>query len=107
MLVAIAVNLLNLTIYMQRSRGPVSKGMMKCWLCNTTQHSLYFALDRKISPTQPGWGIRKIVNLYHNLTVLLNKARKQSAIDALDSESVEEMEFSDFKGMTEEEIEEE
>jgi hypothetical protein len=72
----------------------------------TTRHDTDFA-HSKTSPTQPGRGIRKIVDLYHDLTVLLIKARKQSVTNALDREALKEMDRSDFRGMTEEEIEEE
>jgi hypothetical protein len=65
-------------------------------------------VDSKSSPTQPGRGIRKVVDLFHDLTVLLSKARKQSTIlNALGQEMIDEMDRSDFVGMTEEEIEEE
>jgi hypothetical protein len=69
-----------------------------------TLHILY---NRKTSPTQPGRGIRKIVDLYHDLAVLFDKAKIQSRINRLRSEDIEEMEQIDFVGMSEEEIEEE
>jgi len=59
------------------------------------------------SLTQPGRGIRKIVDLYHDLTVLLNKARKHATINGLSRERVEEREQREFEGMTEEDIQEE
>lgn len=69
---------------------------------------------RKSSPTQPGRGIRKIVDLYHDLTDLLYKARLHAAIDALranpspeNRKKIEDMERRNFAGMAEEEIEEE
>ena len=61
--------------------------------------TLHVLEDSKTSPTQPGRGIRKVVDLYHDLTVLLNKGRKKWTQD--------EMDQSDFIGMTEEEIEDE
>jgi hypothetical protein len=61
--------------------------------------TLHVLLDSKTSPTQPGRGIRKIVDLYHDLTELLSKARKQSTLEDMDQD--------DFIGMTEDEIEEE
>jgi hypothetical protein len=64
-------------------------------------------VDSKTSPTQPGRGIRKIVDLFHDLTVLLDQARKQSTMNGLSREKIEEMERGDFVGMTGEEIEEE
>ena len=63
-------------------------------------------MDSKTSPTQPGRGIRKIVDLYHDLTTLLDQARKQSTMNGLSRERIEEMEREDFVGMTREEIEE-
>jgi hypothetical protein len=71
--------------------------------------SLHVLVDigSKTSPTQPGRGIRKIVDLYHDLTILLSKARKQSTMNALSREEIEETDRSDFVGMTEDEIEEE
>lgn len=69
--------------------------------------TLHDLVDSRTSPTQPGRGIRKIVDLYHDLTVLLSKARKQTATNALSGEALEEMDRTDFVGMTEEEIEEE
>jgi hypothetical protein len=59
------------------------------------------------SLTQPGRGIRKIVDLYHDLTVLLIKARKQATLNGLSPERVEEREQREFEGMTEEDIQEE
>ena len=63
--------------------------------------------DSKTSLTQPGRGIRKVVDLYHDLTNLLSKARKQCTLDGLSRESIDETDRNDFIGMTEEEIEEE
>lgn len=70
-----------------------------CLLCN-----------RKTSPTQPGRGIRKIVDLYHDISDLLNKAKKYTTLlnaSELDPAMVEEMDKIDFVGMSEDEIEEE
>jgi hypothetical protein len=64
--------------------------------------------DRKTSPTQPGRGIRKIVDLYHDLSDLLNKAKKHSTIvNELNPAMIEEMDKFDFVGMSQDEIEEE
>jgi hypothetical protein len=41
------------------------------------------------------------------LTILLSKARKQSTMNVLSHEEIEEMDQSNFLGMTEDEIEEE
>jgi hypothetical protein len=57
------------------------------------------------SPTQPGRGIRKIVDLFHELSDLADKAGKYCA-----SDTAPEMDFfdsQDFEGMTEEAINDE
>jgi hypothetical protein len=69
--------------------------------------TLHILGDRKTSPTQPGRGIRKIVDLYHDLTDVFDKGRKQSTINMLSPEMMEEMDRIDFVGMTEDEIEDE
>jgi hypothetical protein len=70
--------------------------------------SVHILEHRKISPTQPGRGIRKIVDLYHNLSDLLRKAQQHSfTMNEPDQETIEEMNEIDFAGMTEEDIEEE
>lgn len=62
---------------------------------------------RKTSPTQPGRGIRRVVDLYHELEILLAKADKHAAIDTLDPEEVADIDRIDFIGLTEEQIEDE
>ncbi len=57
------------------------------------------------SPTQPGWGICKIVDLYHDLPDLVEKANKHS-LNIQQSER-EEMDNIEFAGMSEEAIEDE
>jgi hypothetical protein len=64
--------------------------------------TLHILVDRKISPTQPGRGIRKIIDLYHDLAILLDKASKHS-----NPEGIEEADQIDVVGRTEEDIEEE
>ena len=60
------------------------------------------------SKTQQGRGIRKIVDLYHDLTELLDKAKKHSTgLNELNPEVIEERDKIDFIGMSEDEIEEE
>jgi hypothetical protein len=54
------------------------------------------------SPTQPGWGTRKIVNLFHEISDLADKAGKYCA-----SETAPEMDSinsQDFEGLTEDVI---
>jgi hypothetical protein len=64
--------------------------------------------NRKISPTQPGRGIRKIVDLYHDLPDLLDKAKKyHTVLNEHNPETIEEMNRVDFIGMSEDDIEEE
>lgn len=64
--------------------------------------------DSKLSSqTQPGRGIRKIVDLFHDLSDLLGKADKHAAETNLDPTDLEEINTIDFLGLTEEEIDEE
>lgn len=64
-------------------------------------------VSRVCSQTQPGRGIRKIVNLFHNLSDLLSKADKHAAETTLDPIELEEINNIDFLGLTEEEINDE
>jgi hypothetical protein len=64
-------------------------------------------VDSKTSATKPGRGIRKVVDLYHDLTALLAMAGKQSTINTLSPDRLEEQDRIDFAGMTQEEIEDE
>jgi hypothetical protein len=57
--------------------------------------------------TQPGRGIRKVVDLFHNLINLLDKADKHAAETNLDPAELEEINAIDFLGLTEEEIDDE
>lgn len=57
--------------------------------------------------TQPGWGIRKVVDLFHDLINLLGKADKHAAETDLDPAELEEINTIDFLGLTEEEIDDE
>jgi hypothetical protein len=70
--------------------------------------TLHIPEDSKTSPTQPGRGIRKIVDLYHDLSDLLSKAKKHSTVvNELDPAMIEEMDRIDFVGMSKDDIEEE
>jgi hypothetical protein len=63
-------------------------------------------MNRKASsPTQPGRGIRKIVDLFHELSDLVDKAGKYCASDTVPE--MDSMDSQDFEGLTEEAIEEE
>jgi hypothetical protein len=76
-----------------------------CKVMVLTSHLLE---DSKTSPTQPGRGIRKIVDLYHDLSELLNKAKKYSAVlNELNPKVIEERDKIDFVGMSVDDIEEE
>jgi len=55
------------------------------------------------SPTQPGRGIRRVVDLYHDLPDLVDRAHKL----ALNMVKKEEIDKIDFVGLSEEEIAEE
>ena len=57
------------------------------------------------SPTQPGWGIRKIIDLYHDLPDLVEKANKH--LPNIPQSEMEEMDKIEFAGLSEESIEEE
>lgn len=65
-------------------------------------------INRKAcSPTQPGRGIKKIVDLFHDLPDLLDKAEKHADIEELEPDELEERDRSNFAGMTQEQINEE
>ena len=59
------------------------------------------------SPTQPGRGIWKVVDLFHDLVNLVGKAEKHTAVTELDPDELEEINNIDFLGLTEEEIDDE
>ena len=59
------------------------------------------------SPTQPGRGIRKIVDLYHDLPDLVNKAGKHAAYLKLGTEGMVDIDDDDFVGLTKDDIDEE
>jgi hypothetical protein len=59
------------------------------------------------SATQPGRGIRKIVDLYHDLPDLLDKANKHAHLLSPDASGQHDSDEAELLGMTEEEIEEE
>jgi hypothetical protein len=76
-----------------------------CKIMVLTSHLLE---NSKTSPTQPGRGIRKIVDLYHDLSDLLNKAKKYSAaLNELNPEVIDKRDKIDFVGMSEDDVEEE
>ena len=59
------------------------------------------------SPTQPGWGIRKIIDLFHDLPELLDKADKHFMSQGLEPDEMEKIDSDDFLGLTQEEIDKE
>jgi len=66
--------------------------------------ALHIMTSRKAcSPTQPGRGIRRVVDLYHDLPDLVDRAHKH----ALNMVKKEEIDKIDFVGLSEEEIAEE
>ena len=67
----------------------------------------HFNNSKLCSQTQPGWGIRKIVDLFHDLSDLLGKADKHVAETNLDPAELEEINTIDFLGLTEDEINDE
>ena len=65
-----------------------------------------FSMNRKgSSPTQPGRGIRKIVDLFHELSDLADKAGKHCASDTVPE--MDSINSQDFDGLTEADINEE
>ena len=66
--------------------------------------------NRKVCPeslTQPGRGIRKIVDLFHDLPELLEKADRHEEAQSLDEDELEQRNSIDFQGMTEDQINDE
>lgn len=59
------------------------------------------------SLTQPGRGIRKIIDLYHDIPELLDKADKHAEIELLEPDELERRDDSDFRGMTQAQIDDE
>jgi hypothetical protein len=60
--------------------------------------------SRKLnSPTQPGRGIRKIVDLYHDLQVLVERAGVHGGRKVLDPEELKEMDRLESAGFSEDE----
>ncbi len=57
------------------------------------------------SPTQPGWGIHKIVDLYHDLPDLVEKANKH--LPNIMQSKREEIDKIEFTGLSNEAIEDE
>jgi len=60
-----------------------------------------------VRDTQPGRGIRKIVDLYHNLPDLVAKADRHAATSMPHPEDIEDTNSNEFAGLTEEQIEDE
>jgi hypothetical protein len=88
----------------ERPRKQRYESTLDVWKVNI----LLIVDDRKISPTQPGQGIRKIVDLYHDLADVLDKAKKHHTIlNEENPETIEDMNRIDFIGMSEDEVEEE
>jgi hypothetical protein len=76
----------------------------QCLICSERTQTDRVSTSRKgSSPTQPGRGIRKIVDLYHDLPDLVEKANKHSA--SIPQSEREEMDSIEFAGLSEEEIE--
>ncbi|KAF8148024.1 hypothetical protein B0H34DRAFT_738022 [Crassisporium funariophilum] len=63
--------------------------------------------SKSSSQTKPGRGIQKVVDLYHDLVDLLEKADKHAAEVTLDPTELEEINAIDFLGFKEEEIDNE
>jgi hypothetical protein len=65
------------------------------------------AIRKAPSATQPGRGIRKIIDLFHGLTELLEKADKHTVTQRLSPEDRENVDRIDFVNMTQRAIKEE
>jgi hypothetical protein len=65
------------------------------------------AIRKASSPTQPGRGIRKIVDLFHDLPELLDKANRHVVSQKLGPTERAKVESQDFEGKTKEDIEDE
>jgi len=59
------------------------------------------------SLTQPGRGIRKIIDLYHDVHDLVHKAKVHSVRSRLNPRELAEVDSVDFVGLTKDQIEEE
>lgn len=90
----------------ERKTGKQRKGKHPC--SDKPMILLTHFNDSKLcSQTQPGRGIRKIVDLFHDLSDLLGKADKHAAETNLDPAELEELNTIDFLGLTKEEIDDE
>jgi hypothetical protein len=64
-------------------------------------------IRRLYSATQPGRGIRKIIDLYHDLPVLVDRARAYETRRSLSPEEVKELDRSEAAvDLTEDELKE-
>ena len=97
------------------SRSKVDEGerpKKKRWVAffddQAEARKIWHVTNRKAySATQPGWGIRKIIDLFHDLPNLLYKANKHAEIEDLEPDELEERNRSDFLGMTQYQIDDE
>jgi hypothetical protein len=64
-------------------------------------------IRKVISATQPGRGIRKIIDLFHELHDLVDKADKHVVTQRLSPAERKKFDIGNFVGMTEEDIDEE
>jgi len=85
--------------------GQESESECILWFVTKAQHSDNSTSRKGGSPTQPGQGIRRIVDLYHDLPDLVEKASKHMP-SVMQSER-DEIDKIDFAGLSNEAIEEE
>jgi len=64
----------------------------------------YYCSSKKQSPTKPGRGIRKVADLYHDLSDLVIKANLHAGEIGLDPSDIEDLDLVTFCGMTNEAI---
>jgi hypothetical protein len=82
-----------------------SEGKAILWFVTKAQCHDDSTCRKASSPTQPGRGIRKIIDLYHDLPDLVEKAAKHMP-NVIQSE-IEELERLEFAGLSDDAIEEE
>ena len=82
-----------------------SEGKAMLWFVTKVQCYDISTSRKASSLMQPGWGIRKIINLYHDLPNLVEKAGKHM-LNIMQSK-IEEMDRIEFAGLSDDVIEKE
>jgi hypothetical protein len=85
--------------------GQESESECILWFVTKAQHSDNSTSRKGGSLTQPEWGIRKIMDLHHDLPGLVEKANKHMpSVMQLERDEIDKI---DFAGLSDEAIEEE